>query len=264
MNEQTPYIAMALLRRAWQVDQEVTKGEMAIVGRYATEACPFPVSTEAATEALNILDRCGIASISSDKFAGDFFRIDYNELKKFVEEARAQKAMLERETYSGRTTEPQARADPDFRKHFLLQEMPQFALYSDFGDEWLGKALENVARSNDPELEDFALPAISVPTAGAFVTVHHNSEQAAEIISVVEAADEGVRTSNAIEEEQRGWIRIHLAAGRELITKGGALLKSALKSLILEPLKAALNSVTEEHAKTAIMAAIRLIWGLIK
>lgn len=134
----------------------------------------------------------------------------------------------------------------------------------DAGLDWLATAFERSNFWDDVALEAHqeATPTAIVPSSDGFVTLKHNSEVAKELERVVAEADESIRSSNSIDEADRAWIRDHLDAALGLIKRGGEVLKTALRSLVVEPLRAALKKVSEDGAKALIIAAVRYVVGL--
>lgn len=156
--------------------------------------------------------------------------------------------------------------DADLRS-FCNSEPAADSIYKkawDAGLEWLTTAFERANFWSDvaSEAANEPTPAPIVPSADGFVTLEHNSDVANELERVTTEADEAIRASNSIEESDRTWIRAHLATAVGLIKRGGAILKNALRSLVVDPLRAALKKVAEEGAKGLIVAAIRFVTGL--
>ena len=106
-------------------------------------------------------------------------------------------------------------------------------------------------QKNEPEpLNDL------VPASDRFVRIGDNMPGYTEVITNVEQASEAIRGSNELPAESRSWVKVHLDLGVELLRKGGTTLRSALNSLIIEPLKAALAETSEEGIKRILKAAL--------
>ncbi len=156
--------------------------------------------------------------------------------------------------------------DTRLKSFFVDCEIPIYRRAHDVGLLWLRTALQREDFWRDIALDDPASTTSVpwVPAADRFVALEHNAEVATELQQAVTTADEQIRASNTIEDEQRSWIRAHLDAGALLIRRGGLILKDALMSLVVQPLRAALKYVIEERGKEAIRAAIQLILSLIR
>lgn len=99
----------------------------------------------------------------------------------------------------------------------------------------------------------------SAPASDRLVSIDHNSKQTVEVLDLTEAANEAIRGSNSLDDEQRGWIREHILAGVEFIRRHKKMLAGAVDVLLLKPLRAAYEAVAEAPAKEAILAAINAI-----
>ncbi len=97
------------------------------------------------------------------------------------------------------------------------------------------------------------------PGSDRIVTFDHNDPQTKSVLSLAEQADEIIRGSNSLDEEQRGWIREHIRAGIDFIKNHKKMLAGAASALLLKPLLAAYEAVAEEPAKAAILAAIEAV-----
>lgn len=100
---------------------------------------------------------------------------------------------------------------------------------------------------------------IEIPAADRYVTISDNMPGYGEIVATVEGADEALRGTNDLDANERSWIRLHIEAGLTLLRRGGKVLQSALKSLLLEPLETALKETTQENVKKAIEIALKAI-----
>lgn len=135
---------------------------------------------------------------------------------------------------------------------------------SRLGKPWITEALKNVSKHLDGQYEFVSIyQENEIPTSDGFVTIDHNSQTYTEVSNSLEDASEEIRGSNSLDPEKKHWIKLHLDAGIDLLKKGPALLRSALRSLILQPLEAAFKEVGEEKAKSAIRLAITLIRQLL-
>lgn len=125
-------------------------------------------------------------------------------------------------------------------------------------ENWLKSAYENEKLWQDiDEIIAGAESIGSVPSADGFVTVNHNSAAYIEAETSIVAADEALRGDNEFEDiEQRGWIRTHVETGLSLLKRGGPVLRAAVISLIVEPLKAALKATTNEKVKQLVGLAL--------
>lgn len=99
----------------------------------------------------------------------------------------------------------------------------------------------------------------NVPASDRMVTISDNMAGYGEIISTVEAADEAVRGANDLQADERSWIRVHVSLGITLLKKGGKVLYSALKSLLFEPLEAALKESSQDGVKAAVTHALQAL-----
>ena len=133
-------------------------------------------------------------------------------------------------------------------------------------EEWLRSAFRNAKLWADIELGvDLIEMSEAVPSADGFVDLNHNEKPIHDAEILILAADDAIRSDNEFDAEERSWIRSHLEAGIALLKRRGPILKGALISLIIEPLKAAAKVAVNDHAKSLIeaaIAAIRLILGL--
>ena len=98
-----------------------------------------------------------------------------------------------------------------------------------------------------------------IPASDRLVTVSDNMAGYGEIIGSMESADEVIRGANDLDAEERSWIRIHLELGIALLKKGGKVLHSALKSLLLEPLEAALKDSSQDNLRKAVEVALKAL-----
>jgi hypothetical protein len=97
----------------------------------------------------------------------------------------------------------------------------------------------------------------AIPSADGFVTINHNSAAYVEAEASIVEADEALRGDNEFEDgEQRSWIRVHIETGLALLKRGGPVLRAAIISLIVEPLKAALKATTNENVKKLVGLAL--------
>ena len=129
------------------------------------------------------------------------------------------------------------------------------------GFDWLKTAFQRPAfwaSLSSPE-EDSENAPKTAPAAEGFVTFDHNQSNSLAVIEAVETAAEIVRSTNAIEETERHWVRGHLDAGLLLLKRGGKILKEAIISTVIRPLQAALKYVVEERAKELIGMAIKFL-----
>ncbi|MBS0479440.1 MAG: hypothetical protein JSR79_09085 [Proteobacteria bacterium] len=99
----------------------------------------------------------------------------------------------------------------------------------------------------------------NVPASDRTVTLSDNMAGYNEIVETVQSADELIRGANDIEADERSWIRVHLDLGIVLLKKGGKVLLSALRSLLFEPLEAALKESSHATLKTAITQALHAL-----
>ncbi|CAH0496973.1 hypothetical protein [Novosphingobium sp. CECT 9465] len=99
----------------------------------------------------------------------------------------------------------------------------------------------------------------AVPASDRFVSIGDNLPGYQEILATVESASETIRASNSLAAEERSWLRVHIDLGLELLRRGGTALRSALRSLIFEPLKAALKETSEENLRAAVRAALEAL-----
>ena len=131
-------------------------------------------------------------------------------------------------------------------------------------EEWLKSAFRNLKLWEDINSGvDLIEVFESVPSADGFVTIDHNSPPINDAELSLIAADEAIRSDNEFDSEHRNWIRSHLEAGIALLRRGGPVLRSALISLIVEPLKAAAKVAANDHAKSLINAAIVAIRSIL-
>ncbi len=100
---------------------------------------------------------------------------------------------------------------------------------------------------------------LHVPAADRFVSIGDNMPGYQEVMATIESASETVRSSNVLPAEERSWIHIHVELGLSLLRKGGTVLRSALHSLVVEPLKAALKDSSEDGLKAVIRAALEAL-----
>ena len=98
-----------------------------------------------------------------------------------------------------------------------------------------------------------------IPASDRVVTINHNGAEEREVIRGVEDAVEAVRQSNTILPADRGWIGSQLESGLGLLKTAKDLTLSAIRSMLLAPLGAALKSVSEEKLKEIIQQAITLL-----
>lgn len=105
---------------------------------------------------------------------------------------------------------------------------------------------------------------LGIPASDRIVTIGDNQEVIDSVLADVEAAEEAIRSSNSLPEEQKSWIREHLSVGKSLLKLKKVSL-SAVKSMLLTPLNSAWKYVAEEHSKTIIgkaLEALRVWIGL--
>lgn len=112
---------------------------------------------------------------------------------------------------------------------------------------------------------DFELLGVAVPSADRFVEIGHNSAGYDQTLQAIESAAEVIRQSNTIDADERSWIQSNLTVAISAMKTGGKILKQGISTFALEPLKAALNGVTEEKLKSIIavaIAAVKSYFGL--
>ena len=175
------------------------------------------------------LYRNGTIEKNSDPVAGDYYRLSY-------------------EKYVGWKKSYLANSDVAKRSSVI-------------GPRFLRDAFN--AHYNGPSVHDLAVDEVvtevpSVPASDRLVTVAHNSPEYEDLVQRTETASEAIRSSNSIDEEERGWIRTHISAGLEFI-KNKKILAGAVSALLLEPLLSAYDAVAEEPAKQAILTAIQAV-----
>lgn len=171
----------------------------------------------------------GAIEKNSDPVAGDYYRLSY-------------------EKYVG------------WRKsHLANSEVAQRS--AQIGPRFLRDAFN--AHYNGPSVDEVAADEVvaevhSVPASDRLVAVTHNSPEYEDLVQRTETASEAIRSSNSIDEDDRGWIRTHISAGLEFI-KNKKVLAGAVSALLLEPLLSAYDAVAEEPAKQAILTAIQAV-----
>lgn len=98
-----------------------------------------------------------------------------------------------------------------------------------------------------------------IPAADRYVTLSDNMAGYDEVVGTVEQAIENIRGANDLAAEEKSWIKIHVELGFELIKKGGKVLISAIRSLIIEPLQEAMKESSQEGMRIALSAALKAI-----
>jgi hypothetical protein len=136
--------------------------------------------------------------------------------------------------------------EPSAVKDILEKGVDQFFV------DYLSKNASELDSSseNDPS---------EVPASDRVVTVSDNMAGFGELISTLDEADERIRASNDLPAEEKNWIRNHFEAGLALLRKGGTILQSALKSLLLEPLETAMKESSEDGLRKVLAAALHAI-----
>ena len=127
------------------------------------------------------------------------------------------------------------------------------AKFRDLIDQLVQKLMDE---QGSHELVSIPTDEQKVPAADRFVEIGHNTAGYREVVEAVEIAAESIRQSNSLTPEDRGWIQANLEIGLGALKKGGKLLVDGLKTFALDPLKAALTSISEEKLKAAIAFAI--------
>lgn len=255
------YVALALLRNGLSEENYFSvrsdfSGDMEELKSHANSLCGFTVSDEDLKSALRILADCRLIRITDDVYSGVFVKIWSSAVDDFYKRAAGQIAAAEQDDdLHGIIIRPSDYPDASaIEKHGILED------YKELGSAWLSRALQGIAaRVQSGEIESPELNATQlVPASDRLVTIDHNSDQFQELTKVTEAADEAIRSSNSIDNDDRSWIRDHLAAGLNLIKKH-KILASAASALLLQPLLDAYQAVTEDGAKLAILAAINAV-----
>lgn len=100
---------------------------------------------------------------------------------------------------------------------------------------------------------------VAVPAADRLVTIAHNQPEINVLAEAIDNAAEAVRSSNTVSEDEKSWINSHLRSGAELIRRCKVVSLSAIKSLLLSPLSAALKAVSEEQLKSVLTIAVKAI-----
>lgn len=269
------YVALALISNVdWEEGKDVFSrsfrsnndfnGDFAELKDHTQERCGFPVTDEMLAEAVRSLADCGLLRVTDDNFSGTFIKIKAGNFAGFIERATAEFDDAKGDDDGlGVIMRPS-----DFPNAAALMKHELFEDYHELGDKWLKRALEGLKQrlDEDGKLQDSPDEALTpelsdIPASDRLVTIDHNSSEYVELVKATEEASESIRTSNSIDEDKRGWIRVHIAAGLDFI-KNHKVLSAVAAALLLKPLLNAYEAVTEEPAKRAIMAAIDAVRAL--
>lgn len=265
------YVAAAIISRIdWNDDDAFNRvfgssndfaGDEAQFQAFAEARCGFPLTNKMVVAAMRTLSECGLLRITNDNYSGTFVKVKPDAFGDFVTRAKDELSVAEKngggilDVFSHPSDFPMAHA---LVKHQVIED------YHELGDEWLKRALIGIRSEYEsegklPDSDEVAgLAEAGIPASDRIVSVNHNSAEYRNLVEQTTVANEAIRTSNTIGEEDRGWIRDHISLGFELLKKPKILL-GAVTVLLLGPLQNAYDAVTEEPARQAILTAINLI-----
>ncbi len=141
-------------------------------------------------------------------------------------------------------------------KSYLSEKVSRFRTVVD-------KLVDYFLKGEDATASVSGNEGAEIPAADRIVQIGHNTAGYEEAVDGVSNAIASVRGSNVIDPAERAWILPNLQVGLDALKKGGSLLVSGLKTFLLEPLRAALKSISEEKLKSAISVAIAAVKNLI-
>lgn len=258
------YVAMALINDSSQAEPfsrtaKNFSGDYAELKTYAEDVCKIKMSESVLNSAIRTLSECGLVRVTDDNFSGDYYKVHGDKFPNFIEKAQDQINKFDSDNeindilLGNRSDYPEAYA---FLHHGIIED------YNELGENWLDRALTGIRTKLGDEILEIELPNSSeintTPASDRLVTIDHNSRSFNDMVDVTEVASEAIRSSNSLDEENRGWIRAHIEAGLEFV-KNHKILTAAASALLLKPLLNAYEAVTEEPAKQAILAAIKAI-----
>ncbi|WP_327754417.1 hypothetical protein VVT58_05655 [Sphingobium sp. SJ10-10] len=240
MNAIDEYIFVALAKMSIRQDQlaqsyqfkpevEQVLSSLFVKALRAYGVDPEPKIPDLAKKLFEDLYEYGAIEKNSDPVAGDYYRLSYEKYVGWKKYYLANSGVAKRSSIIG----------------------PRF-LRDAFNAHYNGPSVHE-------SVEDEVVSEVpNIPASDRLVTVAHNSPEYEDLVQRTESASEAIRSSNSIDEEERGWIRTHISAGLEFI-KNRKVLAGAVSALLLEPLLSAYDSVAEEPAKQAILTAIQAV-----
>jgi hypothetical protein len=145
-----PYVAALLVRFAEDHDTGLS-ARRDDVHELPSGFYQLDVAGDIVDEAIRILERCGIASVSRDRFAGDFVAIKQNSFRHFIDHVERELAEYHRivrespDEHDG-LNRAEAMSYPSLD---LLNQYKPMKSYNEFGRPWLDAVL-NRLKSEDP------------------------------------------------------------------------------------------------------------------
>jgi hypothetical protein len=186
MEDIASYIAAALIDYAGRHLEGAFRGPTDELTKFAREACEFEVDSTLASDALGILSNCGVATISTDPFAGDYMKIDSKSFDRFVQKARTELDIAEKQMHrTGKEFDEVVEAQALLNAARIIAYRP-LERYSEFGAELLTRALDSIKNG----------PSMRVPASDRIVDLDHNSPTFSEISDRLDELEGRLRVDN--------------------------------------------------------------------
>jgi hypothetical protein len=194
MSDLAEYIAAALIHTAQKYDGGITMPLDDLLPVIASE-WSIEVTDETVRGAIRILNRCDISYVESDEFAGTFVVINASRYKNFLDRVARDRAEYDEVVKAA----PDAHVGVNRAEAIDLPYLNSYNTfktirkYSAFGEEWIIKAMKNIA---DRKLE----LNVAVPASDRVVRLDDNDPALVEIRSAAAELKRRIRTGNELGE----------------------------------------------------------------